>query len=132
MEAIEEEFKTLSTNGPWTVDNPPTNFLLLPLVVILKLKRDSQVRPARFKGRLEARGNLQSDFVDYAELCAPVACIELVRVLLCVAASKNWAIHQVDVKGAFFHASLSETDKSWIKLPRIEGVPSANGQTFKL
>ena len=49
---------------------------------IIKLERDLNGIPARFKVRLVAHGNEESDEVEYIELNAPVACIEAVRILL--------------------------------------------------
>lgn len=132
LAAINKEFSTLTSNGTWKAAKPPPGNRPLPSGVILRLKRDSTGRPARFKARLVARGNFQSEVNDYTELYAPVACIELVRVLLSISVSKGWVVHQVDVKGAFLHAALPDSDDIWIRLPTLEGVPSAGGQTVKL
>lgn len=90
IEGIHEEFTTLENNETYeVVDKIPPGVRIFPSAIILKVKRDPAGRAVRYKARLVAGGNLQSDPVDYTELYAPVVCIELVSVLLSVEPSKN-------------------------------------------
>lgn len=133
LDAIEEEFQTLIAAGTWvSPDTPPPPGKVIPSNVVLKLKRDENGLPARFKGRVVALGNMQSDQLGLVELYAPVTCIETVRIIFSIAGNREWKIHQIDVVGAFLYALLSETDEIWIKLPNIDGVESANGQIVRL
>lgn len=66
---------------------------------------------------------------DYAKLYAPVACIQLVRTILSVAVSKIWEIEQVDVKGAFLHASLPESDRIHGNIGTVEAIQSSKSCT---
>lgn len=133
LDAIQEEFDKLEKSKTWEIPkSQPTPGKVIPSAMILKLKRDENGLPERFKGRLVALENFQSDQLGLVEVYAPVTCIETVRILLAVAYAKAWKPHHVDIKGAFLYSLLSTTDAVWIKLPRIEGVPSANGQIVKL
>ena len=133
LRAIKEEFKTLIDLGTWVEEKKcPKGTKLIRTGVILKLKRDENGTPARFKGRLVARGNEQTDDFEYVELYAPVACIEAVRILLAVAAAKGWCTDHLDIKGAFLYALLPPSEEVWVKLPTIPGVPQARGQVVKL
>lgn len=105
---------------------------MLPSGVILRLKRNPEGSPVRYKARLVARGNFQSDAGDYTELYAPVECIEVLRILLSVAVSNIWAIEQLDVKGAFLHADLPDSEKLWIRLPSIGVIGTASGKVVQL
>ena len=113
-------------------DGPQRGDLVLPSGIILKLKRDKYGDPIRRKGRLVARGCYQSDGESYVELYTPVACIELVRLLLAVAVEMDWDIEHVDIKGAFLYARLPDSDRIVIRLPKIDGVKAANGQYVRL
>ena len=98
-QAIQEEFDNLINSDTWEPDkSPPPTTRILPSGVILRLKRDEEGHPKRFKAHLVARGNFQDNSVDYTELYAPVACVETIRFLLSIAASNQWSAHHVDVK----------------------------------
>lgn len=77
--AINKYFDIFICTGNWKTAKVPSVKRGFPSGVILRLERDSTRRPARFKARLVARGNLHLAVVDYTELYAPVVCIELVR-----------------------------------------------------
>ena len=76
--AIREEFATVTKAGTYVRDSKPPE-RALQSGIILKLKRDQDGHPARFKARLVARGNLQNVLgTSYANRYAPVACFDLV------------------------------------------------------
>ena len=47
--------------------------------------------------------------VDFDETFSPVVKPATVRTVLSLALSRQWPIHQLDVKNAFLHGTLSET-----------------------
>ena len=133
IKSIREELTTLLVNKTWkVVTKVPRGARILSSAIILKRKRDAAGIVVRFKARLVAHGNQQSDPVDYLELYAPVACIELVRVLLSVAVANDWVIVQVDIKGAFLHADLPEDEEIYVRLPKLACLGSLSGQIVKL
>jgi hypothetical protein len=54
------------------------------------------------------RGFEQRPGVDFNETFAPVAKFVTIRILLALAAVKDWEIHQMDVKTAFMNPYLKE------------------------
>jgi hypothetical protein len=62
----------------------------------------------RHKARLVAKGFSQVEGIDYNETFAPVAKMNSIHLVLALAASHKWEVHQMDVKSAFLHGDLKE------------------------
>ncbi|GJS30813.1 ribonuclease H-like domain-containing protein [Tanacetum coccineum] len=64
---------------------------------------------SHFKARLVANGSSQQLGVDFDETFSPVVKLATTRKVLCLAMSRKWTIHQLDVKNAFLNGYLPET-----------------------
>eukprot|EP00253_Pinus_taeda_P005612 PITA_05612 len=62
----------------------------------------------KHKARLVAKGFSHVEGIDYTETFSPVAKMNSIRLVLSLAASLKWEVHQMDVKSAFLHGDLHE------------------------
>jgi Reverse transcriptase (RNA-dependent DNA polymerase) len=106
---MEEEYEALMANHTWDlVPRPPgANVVTGKWIFRHKLKADGTLD--RYKARWVLRGFTQRPGVDYDETFSPVVKPATVRTVLSLALSRDWAVHQLDVKNAFLHGTLTET-----------------------
>jgi hypothetical protein len=99
----------LLANHTWDlVSRPPdTNVVTDKWLFRHKLTLDDSFD--RYKARWVLRGFTQRPGVDYDETFNPVVKFATVRAVLSHAVSRDWVIHQLNVKNAFLHDTLMET-----------------------
>lgn len=120
-------------NGTWiSATNTGNDSRILPSGAVLRVWRASTGHIVRLKARFVFLGKLRPDEINYTELRASVACIELVRLMLSVSLSKGWQINQLDIKSAFMHVLLPEMEKVFISLSELMQVPSASRQVVQI
>jgi hypothetical protein len=107
--AMEEEYAALLANHTWDLMPcpPGTNVVTDKWLFRHKLTSDGSLD--RYKARWVLRGFTQRPGVDYDETFSPVVKFATVPIVLFLALSRDWAIHQLDVKNAFLHDTLTET-----------------------
>ncbi|CAI7855449.1 unnamed protein product, partial [Closterium sp. NIES-53] len=81
---------------------------------IFRVKRPPGSPPA-FKARYVARGFSQRQGVDFFQTFSPTPKMTTLRVLLHVAAQRDYELHSLDFSTAFLHGSLHE--EIWLRRP---------------
>ena len=119
---MHEEIQALEANSTWTlVPLPPDKHCIgCRWVYKVKYKVDGSVD--RYKAQLVAKGYTQQARIDFSDTFSPVAKLTTMRVLLCVAAARNWCLLQLDVNNAFLNGDLFE--EVYMELPK--GYKSSN------
>nr|CAB3464295.1 unnamed protein product [Digitaria exilis] len=107
--AMEEEHDALLKNHTWDLVPRPPRANIVSGKWIFKHKFLSDGSLERYKARWVLRGFTQRPGIDYDETFSPVVKPATVRTVLSLALSRGLPAHQLDVKNAFLHGTLSET-----------------------
>jgi hypothetical protein len=106
---MEEEYAALLDNHTWDLVPRPPKANVVTGKWIFKHEFHADGSLDRYKARWVLCGFTQCPGVDYDETFSPVVKLATVRTVLTLAHSRDWPIHQLDVKNAFLHGTLSET-----------------------
>ena len=117
-----KELQALGDNHTWDVVQCLPNVKAIGCKWIYSIKLCSDGTLDRYKARLVVLGNKQEYGVDYMETFAPVAKMTTVRMVISIAASHGWPLHQMDVKNAF-HGDLKE-DINMVLPPGLSSTSS--------
>jgi hypothetical protein len=103
------EFTALQANDNWSLVPRPadTNVVTGKWVFRHKFLTDGALD--RYKARWVLHSCTQHHGVEYGETFSPVVKPPTIRMVLSVALSHGWPIHQMDVNNAFLHGTLAET-----------------------
>ncbi|GJW49366.1 putative ribonuclease H-like domain-containing protein [Tanacetum coccineum] len=108
FQAMQEEIHKFDRLYVWELVPPPDSAMIIALKWIYKVKLDEYGDVLKNKARLVAKGFCQEEGLDFEESFAPVARLEVTRIFIANAASKNMTIYQMDVKTAFLNGELKE------------------------
>jgi hypothetical protein len=105
---MNEEYRYLMENNTWDLVPLPKGRKLVRCkwVYITKYALNGSVE--RHKAQLVSKGFSQVEGIDYNETFAPVAKMNSICLVLSLATSHKWEVHQMDVKSTFLHEDLQE------------------------
>ena len=107
--AMAKEYQALVDNDTWRLVPKPPGANIVTGKWIYKHKYHSDGTLARHKACWVVRGFTQHHGIDSDETFSPVVKPATIHVVLSIATSCRWPIHQLDVKNAFLHGHLEET-----------------------
>nr|GEW20794.1 ribonuclease H-like domain-containing protein [Tanacetum cinerariifolium] len=108
-QAMLDEYNALITNGTWVLVPRPANVNVIRSMWLFKHKFNADGSLSRYKARLVANGRSQQQGIDCDEKFSLVVKSATIRTVLSLVVSRDWPIHQIDVKNASLHGHLSET-----------------------
>ena len=110
-DAISKELNGLIQNQTWVVmrhDDLPDDVNLMSCHMVFTVKRNSDGSIEKFKCRLVANGNTQRYGVDFDRIFSTVVKVSTIRLVLAVAAARDYNLTSIDVKQAYLQADLNE------------------------
>ncbi|CAI7916648.1 unnamed protein product [Closterium sp. NIES-54] len=114
LAAIDAEMASWKSTGTYVDEVPPPGANILSGMWIFRVKRPPGSPPV-FKARYVARGFRQRQGVDYFQTFSPTLKMTTLRVLLHLAAQRDYELHSLDFSTAFLQGSLHE--EIWLRPP---------------
>ncbi|CAM8905580.1 unnamed protein product [Rhodiola kirilowii] len=105
---MDDEIQALKKNDTWDLVPRPQNHNVVGCRWIFKTKLHADGSIERHKARLIAKGYSQIHGLDFEDTFSPVVRSATVRIILSIAVTSGWPLHQLDVKNAFLHGHLSQ------------------------
>nr|GFC60661.1 putative ribonuclease H-like domain-containing protein [Tanacetum cinerariifolium] len=130
IEAMQEELLQFKLQDVWTLVDLPYGKRANGSKWVFRNKLDKRGIVIRNKARLVAQGHTHEDGIDYDEVFAPVARIEVIRLFLAYASFKDFIVYQMDVKSAFLYGIIEE--KVYICQPPGFKDPNYPNKVYKV
>ncbi|CAI7791953.1 unnamed protein product [Closterium sp. NIES-53] len=111
---MDAEMASWKSTGTYVGEVPPPGVNTVSGMWIFRVKRPPGSPPA-FKARYVARGFSQRQGVDFFQTFSPTPKMTTLRVLLHVAAQRDYELHLLDFSTAFLQGSLHE--EIWLRRP---------------
>ncbi|CAI7831548.1 unnamed protein product [Closterium sp. NIES-54] len=112
--AMDAEMASWKSTGTYVDEVPPPGANIVSGMWIFRVKRPPGSPPV-IKARNVARGFSQRQGVDYFQTFSPTPKMTTLRVLLHVAAQRDYELHSLDFSTAFLQGSLHE--EIWLRRP---------------
>ncbi|KAG8491216.1 hypothetical protein CXB51_014346 [Gossypium anomalum] len=106
--AMEAELDMIQKNQTWDLVKRPEKKKVIGVRWVFRAKFNADGSLNKHKARLVVKGYSQQYGINFEETFAPVARLDTIKLLLSLAAQKQWRIHQLDVKSAFLNGYLKE------------------------
>lgn len=119
----------LEANGTWDLTTLPPGKKALASKWVYKTKFRPDGSVERHKATMVVKGCNQVKDKDYKHTFSPVAKMATVGILIVLATTRNWPLHQLDINNAFLHGYI---DEEVYMLPPTGYTKALPGQVCKL
>ena len=106
---MNEELDALSSNNTWDLVPRPLHTNIVGSKWIFRVKYLADDIVDRLRARLVAKGYSQLPGLDFHDTFSLVIKASTVCLVLSLAVSSHWPLHQLDVKNALLNGLLNET-----------------------
>ncbi|CAI7748647.1 unnamed protein product [Closterium sp. NIES-53] len=113
--AMDAQMASWKSTSTYVDEVPPPGANIVSGMWIFRVKRPPGSPPV-FKARYVARGFSQREGVDFFQTFSPTPKMTTLRVLLHVAAQREYKLHSLDFSTAFLQGSLHE--EIWLRRPQ--------------
>ncbi|CAI7866210.1 unnamed protein product [Closterium sp. NIES-54] len=114
LAAMDAEMASWKSTGTYVDEVPPPGANIVSGMWIFTVKRPPGSPPV-FKARNVARGFSQRQGVDFFQTFSPTPKVTTLRVLLHIAAQRDYELHSLDFSTTFLQGSLHE--EIWLRRP---------------
>jgi hypothetical protein len=105
---MNEEYHSLMENDTWVIVPLLKGRKLVRCKCVCITKYASYGSVERHKAQLVSKGFSQVEGIDYNDTFSHVSKMNSICLVLSLAASHKWEVHQMDVKSAFLHGDFQE------------------------
>lgn len=107
--AMQDKFNALISIGSWDFLPRPNGANVVSFMWLFNKKYKANGSFDRYKTRLVANNKSERPGIDCDGTFSPIVKLDTIRSILNITVSRQWPIHQLDVKNAFLHDNLHET-----------------------
>ena len=133
IEAINKELGGLIALHTWDlvpITTMPRGANLMRCHYVFAVKRKADGSIEKFKARLVADGNTQRHGVDFDRVFSTVVKMHTLRLVLAIAALRDYNLSSVDIRQAYLQAELDNDSTLYMCVP--PGVPSTGPDGVRL
>jgi hypothetical protein len=127
---MQEELNNFTRNQVWELVERPKNHNVISTKWVYRNKKNEDGIVVENKSRLVAQGYTQVEGLDFDETFAPVARLEVIRIYLAYACSRNINLYTIDVKSVLLNGKISEL--VYVEQPHGFEDPTKPNHVYKL
>ena len=107
-DAMTKEYESIMENDVWEVVHRPQDKRVVTSRWLYKIKHAEDGSTEKYKDCFVACGFSRKEGIDYDVIFSPVARYMTIYLIIALATSQGWNLHQMDVKTMFLHGSIKE------------------------